>query len=269
MKPLLAACAVAVLASLPASAQSPAAQRFHLSLGYDGRLLVKVLDIQVDQTASPTGFGASARLKSSGVLALFRKIDVRTSAQGRVVHGQARPSVFHHQNIDGRGNRKVDVTWTGSDVTTVAQPSFKGKMGEPPATRGQRLEAIDPLTASMRIALGDGQGDFCRGTMKVFDGKARYDLDFLNRQAARPNAREKRLGLVNPVHCTVRFREVAGFKKKPPAEQNQGLKHPVVMGFAEAGAGGPWVISFLDAETPLGHATIELERLKVSGTAPN
>jgi hypothetical protein len=64
------------------------------------------------------------------------------------------------------------------------------------------------------------------------------------------------------VHCFVRFREVAGFKKKPPSERNQGLKHPIAIGFARVGANGPWVISSLSSETPLGAATIVLQRVK-------
>jgi hypothetical protein len=270
MKPGLAAAAAAFLLALPAAAQAPGLSRFQFSLGYDGKLLFKVLDIQVDQSADANAFSSSARLKSSGILALFRKFDLRASAQGRIVNDQAVPGVFHSQNIDGKSNRKLDVTWTGTDVETIAQPPFRpDQLGDPPASREQKLESIDPITGLMRITLGDSQGEFCRGALKFFDGKQRYNLEFLDRHVVRPNAREMSLGLVNPVSCNVKFREVSGFHaKKRASEQNQGLQRPIVIGFAELGRNGPWVISYLDADTPLGHALIELQRIKSSGKAP-
>jgi hypothetical protein len=263
-----AAAALAFLAA-PAVAQTPTAGKFRLSLGYDGRLLVKVLDMTLEQTADANSFTSSARLKSYGILAAFKKLDQRASAAGIIRGGEAFPREFHHQNIDGKKNRKVDVTWTGSDVVTQANPSYGKKLGDPPASRAQKLEAADPLTQLMRMSLADSQGEFCRGSRKFFDGKQRYDLEFLGRQTPVASAREKRLGLVNPVRCTVRFKEVAGFKRKKPGEENQGLKRPIVIGFAQYGRGGPWVMSFIDAETPLGHAVIDLQRLKTSGDTPD
>jgi hypothetical protein len=263
VKPAL--LATAILVAAPATAQAP--ETFRLSLGYDGRLLVKVLDIQMEQQASAAGFTASVRLKSSGVLSAFKKIEQRASSQGTIVRGGAQPQRFNHQNLDGKKNRKVQVDWTGSEVTAVAVPPYGKKLGDPPATLAQKLEAADPLTQLVRISLGDSQSDFCRGTLKFFDGKQRYDLDFLNRQTTAPSAREKRLGLIQPVRCTVRYREVAGFRKRAPGEKG-GLDRPIVMGFARAGAQGPWVISFIDAQTPLGHAVIDLQRVKASGAAP-
>lgn len=267
---LPAAALAALTLAFPAEAQAPGAPRFHLSLGYDGRLLFKVLDIQVEQAADEAAFSSSAQLRSSGILALFKKVDLRASAQGHVVRGDAEPGVFHYQNIDGKTNRKLEVTWADGEVATVAQPPYKPtQLGDPPASPEQKLESVDPITGLMRITLGDSQGEFCHGALKFFDGKQRYNLEFLDRRVMKPSAREIRLGLVNPVSCNVRFREVAGFHaKKRASEQNQGLQRPIVIGFAEVGRGGPWVISYLDADTPLGHADIDLQRIRTIGAAP-
>jgi hypothetical protein len=62
----------------------------------------------------------------------------------------------------------------------------------------------------------------------------------------------------------VRYREVAGFKAKPPEQRNQGLKRAIDVTFAQAGAGGPWVMALMRAETPLGPAYVELRHLKLS-----
>ena len=132
-------------------------------------------------------------------------------------------------------------------------------MGDPPADRAQKFEATDPLTALVRLTLA---AEPCGRTLKIFDGKQRYDLEFTPGVPAKTDGREQHLGLVGAIHCSVRFREVAGFKKKPPSERNQGLKRPIALRFAHLGAGGPWVISSATSETPLGAATITLQRVK-------
>ena len=63
-KSLAGLALAAGLTALPAAAQAPGPQHFHLSLGYDGRLLVKVLDMQVDETAEGAGFSSTVRLRS-------------------------------------------------------------------------------------------------------------------------------------------------------------------------------------------------------------
>jgi len=262
---LLAAAAGVLALAAPAEAQAPT--KFRLTLGYDGKLLIKVLDVNVTQTADDNGFSTQVRLRSYGVLEAFKKIRQTASGSGRIDGGVARPGVFTQQNIDGERNRKVRVTWTGSDVVTAATPSY-GNMGFPPATRAQKLEAVDPITALMRFTLMDRPAQACAGSMKFFDGKRRYDLVFSNRAVRAPNAREQRLGLTSPVTCSVTYRELAGFKRKKPGDKpGQGLKN-LRMAFARHGQGGPWVISSITGGTPLGDATIELARLSTSGETP-
>ncbi|HWE47875.1 MAG TPA: DUF3108 domain-containing protein [Caulobacteraceae bacterium] len=254
----LSALAGAGVGACPAVAQGPGPGPFHVSLGYDGRLILKVLDIEVEATAAAQSYSASARLRSLGVLAAFKHFDTRAEARGRIAGGQAWPGTFHSQNLDGKANRRTDVVWSPETVTSTINPPVRS-MGDPPATSAQKLEAIDPVSGVVRVALA---AEPCGRTLRFFDGKQRYDLDFTTGAQARPDAREQRLGLTHPVHCAVKFREVAGFKKKPPSERNQGLKHPIAVGFARVGANGPWVISSASSQTPLGAATITLQRVK-------
>ncbi len=269
----LAAAAGAALLSAPAvtpaEAQAPsqAPGKFRMNLAYEGKLIVKVLDVSITQQADDSGYTTTAHLTSYGVLSAFKKINQTATARGGIDRGLARPSAFTHRNLANKKGRKIDVRWSGANVTTVATPAYRN-MGSPPASAAQKAEAVDPITGLMRLALSDSQTQLCTGTLKFFDGKQRYDLVFSGRSTAQPNTRERRLGLITPVRCTVTFREVAGFKPKPPAERNQGLKKPISITFAQAGAGGPWVMSSITGQTPLGGATIELTRLTRSGETP-
>lgn len=262
-----AAAGALMLAAPAAEAQAPAAGKFRMNLAYEGRLLVKVLDVSITQEADDSGYTSTARLTSYGVLAAFKKINQVASARGGVDAGVARPSLFTHHNKASKKGRKIEVRWTGAGVSTVATPRYKS-LGEPPASAAQRAESVDPITGLMRLALSDRQAQLCQGTLKFFDGKQRYDLVFSGRAASAPTSREQRLGLVNTIRCNVVYREIAGFKKKPPAERNQGLNKPIKIVFGQAGANGPWVISSLTGSTPLGNAVIELSRLTKSGETP-
>ncbi len=259
----LAAAAGALALTVPAEAQAPA--KFRLNLGYDGKLLVKVLDITVDQEADNAGYSSVVRMRSYGVLSAFKKIQQTATANGAIDNGLARPRTFSQKNIDGDDTRAVRVSWTGGDVVTAAQPAYKN-MGHPPASRAQKLEAVDPVTALLRVSLTDRQAQLCSGAWKFFDGKRRYNLVFSGRTASAPNAREAKLGLTEVVRCKVAYQEVAGFKRKK--EKNQGLRKPFDVSFARAGAGGPWVISSLTGSTPLGSAVIELARVRATGATP-
>jgi|LauGreSuBDMM15SN_2_FD.fasta_scaffold08051_1 hypothetical protein len=268
-----AALAVA-LSTLASSALAQAAapvvtdvKPMKLDLGYDGRLYIKVLDIQFNQTASSETYTSKVRLVTYGLLRAFRKLDMRAFAQGRVTEGEPQPGTITHQNIDGKRNRKVTATWKDSDVLTSSTPTFDS-MGEPPATRTQRFTAADPLANFLRMTLASSQEGPCQGKARFYDGKQLYELDFAGPKPYRLDNREKRFGLVNPLRCTVRYSEVAGFKKKPVEDKSGGLRRPITTDWAQVGVGGPWVLSSLSAETPLGDAVIQLARMNIEGTRP-
>ncbi len=117
----------------------------------------------------------------------------------------------------------------------------------------------------MRLTLGGSRDHSCGRSYLFFDGKQLYALDFGPPTDTAPATREQRLGLQGAFLCDVRYREVAGVKKKPPSKRNQGLQHPIELRFARLGADGPLLITRLSAETPLGRASIDLERVQESG----
>ncbi len=244
----LAAGAALFLAPLGGRAQAEDDGALRLSMGYDGRLLIKVLDMQIEERATATGFSSSARLVSSGILALLKHINEQAASQGRIVGQDPMPGAFEFQHLSSKSKRRVRTLWTDGDVVMQATPAFDD-LGHPPASRAQKLAAADPLTQLMRLTLNASRENTCGRTYHFFDGKQLYDLDFSGQRAAPPTSAEKRLGLVNHFRCDVTFREVAGFGAKPPKQRNQGLDHPINVDFAQVGPGGPWVLSSLHAKT--------------------
>lgn len=261
-----AALAVAALAAASTVAGQPA--RHHLKLGYSGRLIIKVLDITVEQRAGTSDHGSNARMVSSGLLAKFRKLDTRASSRGRIVGGRPMPGDFTQGNMAGKSKRRTTVNWRGGGKVVVqARPDYID-LGDPPASMPQQAAAADPLTQLIRMTLNGSRATVCRQSYRFFDGKQLYDVRISNPRAAAPDAREKRLGLRGLTACDARFVEVAGFKRKSGKERNQGLDRPIRVVFGQAGSDGPLVISAVRAHTPLGPAVIELDRLTVTGDDP-
>ena len=258
-----AALALGLLSPVAACAD----EELNLSLGYDGRLLVKVLDIEVEARADRGGYDAEAQLTSSGILALVKHIHQVASSQGRIEAGELRPGQFETQNLGGKTHRRIHTTWSRGQVVMTATPSFDD-LGDPPASLQQKLAAADPLTQLMRLTLNGSREKSCARSYLFFDGKQLYALDFGPAGDAAANPREQRLGLQGAFQCDVRYREVAGFKKKPPDKRNQGLRRPITLRFGRLGASGPLLITSLSAETPLGRASIDLERVRGVGAPP-
>ena len=264
---LCAASATLLVLSESGAAAQPGPDPLKLALDYSGSVYVKVLDVHVDQTIAPGGFNAAARIKTSGVLALFRKINLNASTEGRFERGIAQPREFSYLNTDGKKDRKVSATWTPTDVSTQSAPAFK-TMGDPAATREQKLEAADPLTILTRMTVLPTGAKPCQGVSQFYDGKQRYDVAYSAKGEARPNAREQKLGITSVMQCSIHYHEVAGFKKKPANQRGQGVAPDVALGFGRMGADGPWVVSYVRATTFLGNAEIDLVKASMSGQRP-
>jgi hypothetical protein len=265
----VASVAAALLAPAAASsAGSPAPNgETRLSLGYDGLLYVKVLDIEVQVRADRTGFGADAQLTSTGILALIKHIHQVASSQGPIVDGEPRPNDFTTQNLGGKTRRRIHTVWQGGQVSMSAEPAFDS-LGDPPASPQQKLAAADPLTQLMRVTLDGSRERSCSRSYLFFDGKQLYALDFGPPADTTLDPREQSLGLTGAFECDIRYREVAGFRKKPPSKRNQGLNHPITLRFARLGAAGPLLMVSMSSETPLGTASIDLERIETGGRPP-
>ena len=259
--PMLAAAAL-LLPGAAARAQDD--RPLTLSLGYEGRLIFHVLDVEVVEHATTDGFSSESDLTSAGILAALKHIRQHAASRGRIVDGAPEPGVFETQNLAGKTKRHVQAVWGQHDVSTSASPAY-ANLGDPPASLQQKLQASDPLTALVRMTIRGSRETTCQRSYLFFDGKQLYALDFGPVEDAPPSAREQRLGLTDHFRCEVRFREVAGFNKKPADRRNQGLERPIRVDFGQVGQGGPWVISGLHAQTPLGWASIELDRLSLTG----
>lgn len=253
----------ALLAAAFGAAQAqPAGAPTHLSLSYDGDLYIKVLDLHLDQRIAPDRYESKVALRAYGVLAAFKKFDIKAAAHGRVENGAPRPGAFIYDNQDGERLRKVQINWKPGEVVATSNPPFGKNMGSPPASPAQKLAAADPLTQILRITLAAQPSQICAGSPEFFDGKQLYALDFGPGRSVPTDAGQRALGLTSTVRCDVTYREIAGFKPRNAKNRGDALKSGIHVVFGQLGASGPWVIARITADTKFGAAVIVLRRLQ-------
>ena len=245
MKPLRHALAVAALA-LPASAQAPVPNLL------DGAANMSVLNAQTYPESAPysvppapadatqfafsmkgyvfgfrvvranyvgyaddTDYAAYADVRTSGLGALLKKMEIWAVSHGRVRgDGSLRPTFHVQQNTDKK-NRRVEMNYGPGAVDVDIRPPL-GSQGVPPATPQERFDALDTVTALLHMTR---RGEaVCSGSVPVFDSKQRYNL----RLAPVGEARVKYLGDKQPAtHCHVYYDPIAGYDPEdlPSAEE--------------------------------------------------
>jgi hypothetical protein len=261
---LAAAAALApALVVAPAAAQPPPRT---LELSYSGLLNalhltgdVKVLALHVREQAGASHFETHAEMQSYGILRAFKRIDVRTAADGPVEAGlpQGHTFDFSEQKKDGAWKRTL-LTWEKGEV--VSQPPHR-PFGSPPPTPAQEQAASDPVTQMSRIAYAASSGVFCGHSWRFFDGVQLYELQLAPGAAVRPTARDKQMGVTESVECGVRYVEVAGFRHKPGADT--GIRSAISARFGRLGPDGPWIATSMKADTLLGYAKMQLDSVKL------
>jgi len=212
------------LAQPAATSANAATLRLHLV--YDGRFYLKVLELSLDQDIGTDSYRSSSQMNTWGLGAVVSKLNQHATVVGRIDGGKIAPVSLAHQNVDGKKNRKISVNWSGGDVMIAATPSYD-TLGNPPASRAQKLASADPLTQLVRITRASTADGPCSTDSHFFDGKQLYDFDFARpRPGGEVEPRERALGLTNPVLCDVQYREVAGFKKEAAGGAQSGTQKP-------------------------------------------
>jgi hypothetical protein len=227
-------------ATAPARAAPPSS--LTLSAGYEGSLLIKLLDLGLRARVSDQKFSTDVHVESSGAVSFIRRFDINAATVGVFDRGRATPAAYVQHSLEGRKHSSRTLVFRG--------PS----------------PVADPLTDGLRLIAAPLSASPCPGVMPTSDGKQRYDLILtpMGRGVLAPA--QQGFGLRDPVQCRLDFRPISGFK----ANNQQGLRR-FVQGdiratFAKAPAAGVWVASDISADTLVGGLHLRLTRLSVQGT---
>lgn len=160
-----------------------AAAASQLYVEYIGSVyFLNVADISINARIGGEDYSAAATFRSAGLLRWFDDTDIQATTVGYVNGAGLEPWRYEHTNFASNKGRVVGIDFRDGLATPDVNPPF-GSMGEPPATDEERQGALDPITVMLNVVLAlnfEQEGQTCDGRLPVFDGKARYDLRFVN-----------------------------------------------------------------------------------------
>ena len=255
----LVAAALLVIGAAAASAQtetsvtlqpSPAISGTRtLSTSYDAAWTgVSAAQITVAVSMTHNAYSATANLKPAGLTSITNHLRKSTTytAQSRGAFG---PN-------GGKKHRQVSVDFAPRDVQVSALPIF-GSMGDPAASAAQRREAVDSLTAIVSL-ISAAPEDACTQSLKIFDGRARYNLNLSPAGAEQIKVAGYQ---GTATKCTIAYKRVAGFEKKK--DEKPLFDKPVSIWFAPT-SNGLMAPAKVAVDSNWGPITITLKSMAVS-----
>ena len=178
---------------------------------------IKAASASVSAEIEPKGYTVNTHARAEGMVDWFVDYNLKVGTIGAVTPYGLRPLRFDSNNRDGKKNRHVIVEFSPNEVVVSVTPKY-GDWGFPPTSKSQMLEAVDPLSAIVELALRAEAtpANPCGGPMRIFDGKQRYDLHLKFIQ--RLNWKSK--VYTGPVlQCDLEYVEIAGFKNETAAQK--------------------------------------------------
>ncbi len=124
------------------------------------------------------GYSVRADMESAGLGKLSKDGGLWSTTTGYYDAAGVHPKRHEIQKLNSKA-RNVTMEYDASGLpTSTIKPRF-GSMGVPPATDAERREAVDAISGIMQMMMtGHAFGDEpCQGTIKIFDGKQRYNLN--------------------------------------------------------------------------------------------
>lgn len=157
---------LAILSPVPA----PAQDQTYFDVRFRG---ITVAEIAVAARETPETYAVAARLRSTGMAAMFSRVRFDLTVEGAVTPPDLRPT-RHTEDVDtSRRQSIVELRWRGSLPDIVRQsPAPTPDAADPTTAAG----TIDPLTALWRLARPRGQDRLCGFDLQVYDGVRRSAL---------------------------------------------------------------------------------------------
>jgi hypothetical protein len=231
----------AVLAAGSAAAAPAPAHILNLSAGYEGSLLIKLLDMRLRTRVADQHFSTDVHVESSGAVSFIRRFDINAASVGTFVGGRAIPAAYVQHSLEAhKTSRRVLVV--------------------PPAS-----PVVDPLSQGLRLTTTPLARAPCPGVMPTSDGKQRYDLilHYVGPGMLAPG--QQAMGLSQPVRCRLDFRPVSGFKTNNQLGLRRFVQGDITATFAKAAGPGVWIASDISANTLVGGLRLRLTSLSVQG----
>ena len=256
---LRSATGVWLLATLAATA-SPALAQGRLDARYSvtlsGMPVGKgswVIDIAENQ------FTAAASGATAGLLRVFASGQGSGASRGYLVSGNPVPATFAASITSDKKTEEIRMTLAAGDVKEVAvSPEWPDDPERVPVTEAHFHGVSDPMTGSLIRVPGTGNPlgpQACQRTAPIFDGRMRYNLQFVYKRMEQVKADKGYEGPV--VVCAMYFVPIAGYIPHRPTVKYLASQRDMEVWLAPVAATRVLVPYRISIPTPVGLGVME------------
>jgi hypothetical protein len=203
----VALAAVAVLSS-PGEATAGVAVTTEYDVRYGP---VTILSLRATTELADRRYRADAEMRTTGLAALLFPWQASATSEGQREADNLRP-MAHRSSGEFRGQRRtVQISYgAGGSVVTAVQPPADADDRDP-VPESLQQHTVDPLTATLSAIASP-----CNGSVRVFDGRRRYDILFtdLGDTVVPRSRRSAYSGRAR--HCQGTIKPLAGFWRSEP-----------------------------------------------------
>jgi hypothetical protein len=192
---------------------------------------VRVMKADLFTDFAGDAYEAGGVFRTAGLAGWLHDTDIEVDTFGTLGADGVEPRMYKHRNHASSKNRTVAIDFEGGVAEPVVTPDF-GSHGDPPPSLEDLTGAIDPISTFVALVLKSGEQP-CRRTIRVFDGKQRYDLRFEEAGADDIDLR----GYEGPaLRCDVYYTPVSGFDPEDLADPED-YARPMTVWLANLGEG--------------------------------
>ena len=247
----------------PACAQGKLEARYTASLAGipigKGDWLIEIAD---------THYSAVATGTTTGLMHLFTDGHGASNTHGTLQGGKWVSAIFASTIAAGKKTDQVRITIANGNVKDyTVDPPQDNAPERIPITEEHRKDVLDPMTASLLRAPGNGdpvKAEACNQSVSVFDGRLRYDLQLEFKRIEHVKAEKGYAGPV--VVCSVYFTPVAGFIATRSAIKYLTKLREIEVWLAPV-AGTRVLVPFrIQGPTPIGQAVLQAKEFLTVAT---
>ena len=211
-----------------------------------------------------TRYVAYSDIKTSGLGALLKKLEIWAVTSGTYTRSGLTPSFHIQQNINKK-NRRVELNYNnGLRKIDVAIKPPLGSQGLPPASPQERYSADDTISAILNLMMRGHKVDapVCSGSVRVFDSKQHYSLRMVSDGTKRLKFDGEK---IDTIRCLVYYEPISGFDPEdlPDTEESGTPIKMYLKDFPEIGLYIPVRFTYKISSIK---AVIKLDEMSIKGS---
>ena len=208
----------------PVSGEAPHVTQGQIQAAYEvGVANIDLGTVDVAAKFGGTGYDLTANGEFSLLAGLLYRATGKTTSNGKLAGAGPQPERYSLSVTDNQSNQRVQIAFAGNTVRDVQmKPKKRPDKKAVPIPEGQLSNVLDPLTAafmSVRSNIPPGDLEICNQTLRVFDGRQRFDLTLSPKRTEAIAGQAPKAVAETVAVCRVKYEPVGGYRRENSAVQ--------------------------------------------------